>query len=237
MDAGLLSESSLLPSGLDGSQPQLKRKRSPSSNDNTPLGGKSAKNASNHLTINYLARQYTEDLPLISNEDPLPAIISLLNEYQGVLDRHESLACNLGARPIGPILMSRFDRLFDGPPTILKSHNNSKFPDPSSESQPKVTWLDVVDFARTKPSQFQLSAMSEGKRVCQFYTKQCRIQISEDDFLLVQSGMPQKLIPPQPIVEDEEKELGTLEILERVFGNVREAADQGTYFVRAFIEA
>lgn len=226
MDPGLLSDSSLLTSGLDSSQSQLKRKRSPSSHENAPLALKSAKNASNHLTINYLARQYPEDLPLISNDDPLPAILSLLTEYQGVLDRHESMACNLGARPIGPILMSRFDRLFDGPPAILKSHNPSKS-DPSSESQPKVTWLDVVEFARTKPTQFQLSAMSEGKRVCQFYTKQCRVQISEEDFLLVQSGMPQKLIPPQPIVEDEEKELGTLEIMEKVLDGVREVADQG----------
>jgi len=234
MDAGLVSEaSSMLPAAVDGgssSQSLLKRKRSPSSRDGTPVAAKSAKNSSNHLTINYLARQYADDLPLISNDDPLPAILSLLNEYQAVLDRHESMACNLGARPIGPILMSRFDRLFDGPPTILKSHNGAKSSETATESQPKVTWLDVVEFARTKTQQFQLSAMSEGKRVCQFYTKQCRVQISEEDFLLIQSGMPQKLIPPQPIIEDEEKELGTLEILEKVLGSVREVADQGLWY-------
>jgi len=231
MDAELLNEpSSTLPAAADGgngSQSLLKRKRSPSSQDGTPVATKSAKSSSNHLTINYLARQYSEDLPLISTEDPLPAILSLLNEYQAVLERHESMACNLGARPIGPILMSRFERLFDGPPTILKIHNGSKSSELSIDSQPKVNWLDVVEFARTKTSQFQLSAMSEGRRVCQFYTKQCRVQISEEDFLLIQSGMPQKLIPPQPIIEDEEKELGTLEILEKVLGGVREVADQG----------
>ena len=69
--------------------------------------------------------------------------------------------------------------------------------------------------------------MREGNRVCQFYTKQCRVEISEEDYLLIKSGMPEKLIPPQPIGEDEEKELGTLEILEKNLGGVVHLADQG----------
>jgi hypothetical protein len=135
-----------------------------------------------------------------------------------VLDRHESMACNLGARPLGPILIKRFERLFDGPPRVLKSHG---------KDGTTVTWLDVVEFARNKPEQFQLGQMSEGVRVCQFYTKQCRVQISEEDFVLISSGIPQKMIPPQPIIEDEEKELGTLEILERNLGQICQLADQG----------
>merc|ERR1711881_334513 len=67
--------------------------------------------------------------------------------------------------------------------------------------------------------------MSEGMRVCQIHTKQCRVQISEEDFMLINSGMPQKLIPPQPIVEDEEKELGTLEILEKHLSSISHLAD------------
>lgn len=200
---------------------QLKRKRSPSHDaaaQAPPAPPPKTAKTSNHLQINYLARQYTEDLPLISGDDTLPNILQLLGEYQGVLDRHESMACNLGARPLGPILIKRFERLFDGPPKVLKSHGK----DPAH-----VTWLDVVEFARNKPEQFTLGQMSEGVRVCQFYTKQCRVQISEEDFVLISSGIPQKMIPPQPIVEDEEKELGTLEILEKNLAQICQLADQG----------
>ena len=146
------------------------------------------------------------------------ARVHVAHDLQGVLDRHESMACNLGARPLGPILIKRFERLFDGPPRVLKSHG---------KDGTTVTWLDVVEFARNKPEQFQLGQMSEGVRVCQFYTKQCRVQISEEDFVLISSGIPQKMIPPQPIIEDEEKELGTIEILEKNLGQICQLADQG----------
>jgi hypothetical protein len=208
----------------------LKRKRSVSNDRPTPAPPAPQKTAKTttptgstnaHLAINYLARQYNEDLPLISNDGTLPSILQLLNEYQGVLDRHESMACNLGARPLGPILIKRFERLFDGPPKVLKT---------TGKELHSVSWLDVVEFARNKPEQFSLGQMSEGLRVCQFYTKQCRVQISEEDYLLISSGMPQKLIPPQPIVEDEEKELGTLEILEKNLSSICHLADQGEFF-------
>jgi hypothetical protein len=195
----------------------LKRKRSPSHDTPHPPLHKAAK-THNHLQINYLARHCADDLPLITNDDTLPNILTLLGDYQGVLDRHESMACNLGARPLGPILIKRFERLFDGPPRVLKSHG---------KDGTTVTWLDVVEFARNKPEQFQLGQMSEGVRVCQFYTKQCRVQISEEDFVLISSGIPQKMIPPQPITEDEEKELGTLEILEKNLAQICQVADQG----------
>jgi hypothetical protein len=195
---------------------ELKRKRTPSDPPSAPQ--KTQKTTNAHLAINYLARQYEDDLPLISTEDSLPSILHLLGEYQGVLERHESMACNLGARPLGPILIKRFERMFDGPPKILKNHG---------KEGNTITWLDVVDFARSKPEQFVLGQMSEGMRVCQIHTKQCRVQISEEDFMLINSGMPQKLIPPQPIVEDEEKELGTLEILDKNLTSISHLADQG----------
>lgn len=204
----------------------LKRKRSPSHDHVHPAAApKAAKTSSNHLQINYLARHCETDLPLLTNDDTLPNILSLLSDYQGVLDRHESMACNLGARPLGPILIKRFERLFDGPPRVLKSHG---------KDGTTVTWLDVVEFARNKPEQFQLGQMSEGIRVCQFYTKQCRVQISEEDFVLISSGIPQKMIPPQPIIEDEEKELGTLDILERNLGQICQLADQGKLLLSLF---
>jgi hypothetical protein len=198
---------------------ELKRKRTPDEANPLPAAPpqKAAKTTNAHLAINYLARQYTEDLPLICNDDSLPSILRLLGDYQGVLERHESMACNLGARPLGPILIKRFERLFDGPPKVLKNHG---------KEGNTVSWLDVVEFARNKPEQFTLGQMSEGARVCQFYTKQCRVQISEEDFVLISSGIPQKMIPPQPIVEDEEKELGTLEILEKNLSSICHLADQ-----------
>ena len=137
-----------------------------------------------------------------------------------MIHRHESIAGNLGACPIGPILIRRFERLFDGPPRILKSHGK----------ETNITWLDVVEFARNKPEQFNLEKMRNGVRVCQFYTKQSRVEISEEDYVLIASGMPQKLIPPQPIMEDEEKELGALEILEKNLGQIVTLADQGKLF-------
>lgn len=197
-----------------------KRKRSLSNDASTHSAPtvKLAKTHSNHLQINYLARQSPDILPLITTDDALPSLLSLIADYEGVLQRHESIAGNLGARPLGPILIKRFERLFDGPPRVLKSHG---------KEGTSVGWLDVVEFARHKPEQFNLEKMRGGVRVCQFYTKQSRVEITEEDYLLIASGMPQKLIPPQPIVEDEEKELGTLEILEKNLGHIVQLADQG----------
>ncbi|KAJ5247373.1 hypothetical protein N7468_002356 [Penicillium chermesinum] len=199
-------------------EPSNKRPRSPTIDH--PPQSKVPKTHSNHLQINYLARQYPDNLPLVSADDTMPAIIHLIGEYDGVLQRHESIAGNLGACPLGPILIKRFERLFDGPPKVLKTHG---------KDGPTVTWLDVVEFAKSKPEQFNLEKTRNGVRVCQFYTKQCRVEISEEDFVLIASGMPQKMIPPQPIIEDEEKELGGLEILEKNLQQIIQMADQGKF--------
>ncbi|KAL1982438.1 hypothetical protein VTN96DRAFT_1343 [Rasamsonia emersonii] len=192
-----------------------KRPRSPSG-DFPSTANKVPKTQSNHLQINYLARQYPDNLPLVSTEDNLPNILRLIGEYDGVLQRHESIAGNLGACPLGPILMKRFERLFDGPPRVLKSNN---------KEGANIGWLDVIEFAKNKPEQFTLEKTRNGVRVCQFYIKQCRVEISEEDYVLIASGMPQKLIPPQPIDEDEEKELGALEILEKNLQQIIQMAD------------
>ncbi|OAT10620.1 C6 finger domain-containing protein [Blastomyces gilchristii SLH14081] len=199
-------------------EPGNKRPRSPSGDytHSTP-STKVPKTHSNHLQINYLARQYAHNIPLVSAEDTLPSILRIINDYDGVLQRHESIAGNLGACPLGPILVSRFERLFDGPPKVLKSHG---------KEGTTVSWLDVVEFAKNKPEQFTLEKTRNGVPVCQIYTKQSRIEISEEDYILIKSGIPQKIIPPQPIVEDEEKELGALEILEKNLGQIINLADQ-----------
>ncbi|KIW11691.1 hypothetical protein PV08_10993 [Exophiala spinifera] len=193
----------------------LKRPRSPTELHPHPAA-KVQRTATNHLQINYLARQHKETIPLVTVNDKLPEIARLLNEYDGVIQRHESMAGNLGACPLGPILLKRFERLFEGPPRVLKSHGRDN----------SVSWLDVVEFAQNNPKQFNLERMRNGIRVCQFYTKQCRVEISEEDYVLIASGMPQKLIPPQPILEDEEKELGVMDLLDRNIGQIIHLADQ-----------
>lgn len=150
----------------------------------------------------------------------MPQILRLIGEYDGVLHRHESIAGNLGACPLGPILVKRFERLFDGPPRVIKSNG---------KEGNNVTWLDIVEFAKNKPEQFTLEKTRNGTRVCQIYTKQSRVEISEEDYVLIASGLPQKMIPPQPIVEDEEKELGALEILEKNLQQIIQMADQGEF--------
>ena len=200
----------------------VKRKRSPSA-DAPVAPTKVAKTHNSHLHINYLTRQYPEPLPLISTEDSLPALISVIQEYDGVIQRHESMAGNLGARPLGPILIKRFERLFESPPKVLRSHG---------KEGTTVGWLDVVEFAKNKPEQFNLEKTRDGVRVCQFYTKQSRVEITEEDYELIASGIPDKLIPAQPILEDEEKELGTLEILSKNIEHIVQLADQGMSIAR-----
>ena len=194
----------------------LKRPRSPTSVDFSHPA-KIPRTQTTQLQINYLARQSNDTIPLVTVNEKLPETLRLIGEYDGVLQRHESMAGNLGAYPLGPILLKRFERLFDGPPRILTSNNKDA----------NVTWLDVVDFAQNKPEQFNLEKTRNGIRVCQFYTKQCRVEISEEDFVLIASGMPQKLIPPQPILEDEEKELGVMDLLDRNLSQVIQLAHQG----------
>lgn len=195
-----------------------KRPRSPAGDFQHLPPAKLPRSHSNHVQINYLARLHPENIPLVSADDTLPNIVRLIGEYDGVLHRHESIAGNMGACPLGPILVQRFERLFDGPPRVIK---------PGGKEGTQVTWLDVVEFARTKPEQFLLERTRSGARVCQIYTKHCRVEISEEDYVLIASGMPQKMIPPQPIIEDEEKELGALEILEKNLGHIIQLADQG----------
>lgn len=197
----------------------LKRKRS-GEVDTLSMAPPTKSSRASHLVINYLARSSDQDVSLASNTDTLPTLLSTFDEYQGILERHESFALNLGAKPLGPILMKRFENLFDSPPKIL--HRS-----PSVKSDTTVSWLDVVEFARTKPEQFSLSQWHEGLPVCQFYTKQCRVQISEEDYRVIASGRLQQIIPSQPYLDDEENELGTIEILELDMRNIVRLADRG----------
>lgn len=210
----------------------VKRKRSPSigapsaSAATSAPAAKSAKTSS-QMSINYLARQSNEDLPLITKDDTLQGLLHLLSAYGNILDRHESLASNLGARPLGPILIKRFERCFESPPKVVASHHKNASSNSAEDTTHQITWLEVIEFARSHPGQFTLSTFSEGRRVCQFYypQKQLRVQISEEDFLFINSGRCQELIPPLPIWEDEEKEVATCDVLEAKLRELTNAAD------------
>jgi hypothetical protein len=135
---------------------------------------------------------------------------------EGVLQRHESLAANLGAKLVGPLLIKSFDKIFEGPIKVLQAKFGAE---PTS-----VAWLDVIDFARANPSQFTLIDSGVGTRVCQFWIKQCLVEISEDDYRLILSGAPERMIPKQPIADDEAAEIATIDILElRLSALIRKA--------------
>ncbi|GAB1742482.1 hypothetical protein NU219Hw_g8027t1 [Hortaea werneckii] len=215
----------LTPSDTSTTAAAAKRKREDSASTPSAPAAKASKTG-NQLSINYLARHTHDDLPLLTKEDTLPNLVQLLSAYSNVLDRHESLASNLGARPLGPILIKRFERCFDAPPKIVASHHKGSVTN-ADDSGHAITWLEVIEFARSHPGQFNLSTFSEGKRVCQFYypQKQLRVQISEEDFIFINSGRCQELIPPLPIWEDEEKEVGTCDVLETKLKELTNVAD------------
>lgn len=123
----------------------------------------------------------------------------------GVLQRHESFAANLGAKLVGPLLLKSLEKLFDGPIKVIQ-------PSFALEQTP-VTWLDIVTFARTNLSEFVMSDSAQGK-VYRLWIKGGQIEISEDDYRLIMSGAPERMIPTQPVPEDETSELATLNILE-----------------------
>ncbi|KAI9653560.1 MAG: hypothetical protein M1831_005942 [Alyxoria varia] len=180
------------------------------------------------VPINYFARQPEHSLPLISTTDSFAEAFSTLNRYFETLDRSESLASNLGARPLSNVLIDSFERVFSGQPRTLHT------PKSKDARESNVSWLDVVGFADEHPDQFVLIQTEDGSRVCQFTTHQCKVEILEHDWRLLKCGVPQKLIPPQPIAEDEEKELVTLDILERSVKEVTKLADQIAARARQF---
>lgn len=143
--------------------------------------------------------------------------MSVFLTYVGVLQRHESLAANLGAKLVGPLLLKSFEKLFDGPIKILQSSFTIE--------QSPVTWLDIITFARSNPNVFCLSDSSHSAKACRFWMKGGNVEISEDDYRLIISGAPERMIPTQPIAEDESAELATLNILEARLAMLIKKAD------------
>ncbi|GAP89940.1 putative C6 finger domain-containing protein [Rosellinia necatrix] len=175
----------------------------------------------NTVPINYLSRSPGVKLKLIQGDgDTFSNALDLISEYEGVLNRHESLAFNLGAKLTGSRLLKAMEGAFEGPITTTPPQNQFTL-DP-------VTWLDIVDFAKSHPQEFQLSATPSGMRYCQFPLKDVRVEIGEDDWRLIVSGALDRfrLVPPQPLEEDEAAELATVEILEQRLQVLIKKADE-----------
>ena len=175
-----------------------------------------------HLQIDYLARQQTSDISLVDpNVDTLSACATLIHQYSSVLERSESLANNLGARPLSSILLQRFERMFDGPPLVISSHD-----EPHATPLPSLSWLDVAHASQNPTNIHEFEDAAENKRVVQFEAKRCTVQVGWEEWQMVRSGLLQKMMPSQPVAEDEDRELGTLDILEETVSRVVALADQ-----------
>lgn len=145
-------------------------------------------------------------------------MLGLVGDYEGVLSRHESLAANLGAKLTGPKLVKAMEGIFEG--QISVSHR-----DPHNSST--VTWLDIIQFAKASPNEFTLTSTERG-RSCTFHLNGNQVEISEDDWRIIASGTLDRfnLAPAQPLDEDENLEVATLEILEQRLQVLIKKADE-----------
>ncbi|KUI72704.1 hypothetical protein VM1G_08124 [Cytospora mali] len=170
--------------------------------------------------INYLSRATSTRLKLLQGDgEVFREVVKLIGEYEGVLSRHESLAANLGAKLTGPRLVRAMEGLFEEPLRITRRDPYIAEP---------VAWLDVVQYAKSNPSEFTLIASPDRGRYCTCYLKGNQIEITEDDWRLIKSGTLDRfnLAPPQPLEEDEDSELATIEILEQRLQVLIKKADE-----------
>ncbi|KAG9242883.1 hypothetical protein BJ878DRAFT_147191 [Calycina marina] len=200
--------------------PGAKRKRSPLVDDpiTRPAPPTPSHAGGRDVTkINYLVKTKNTTFKLIEGDaDTFGDVLGLIDDYEGILQRQESIAANLGAKLVGPLLLKSFEKIFDGPIKVLQSSFGLE--------QAPITWLDIVTFARTNPSDFVLNDTSHGK-TCRVWMKGGQLEIPEDDYRLIMSGAPERMIPPHASPEDEIAELGTLNILESRLGMLIKKAD------------
>ncbi|KAK6858712.1 hypothetical protein PG995_005276 [Apiospora arundinis] len=181
----------------------------------------------NAAQISYISRANATRLKLIHGDgDTFSEVLTLISEYEGVLNRHESLASNLGAKLTGPRLLKAMEGAFEG--TIITNPSQTAF-----TSDP-VTWLDVIEFAKSNPSEFLLTPPSAGPQTCQFRLKGVSVEIFADDWRLIKIGALDafRLVPTQPLKEDENVEFVTLEILEQRLQILTRKADEVAHRAR-----
>ncbi|KAK3396145.1 hypothetical protein B0T20DRAFT_416807 [Sordaria brevicollis] len=179
----------------------------------------------NTAPINYLSPSgiKTPSVKLLRGDNAVfDEVISLINDYEGVLSRHESLAANLGAKLTAPRLLRAMESVFEGEIRVLPK-------DSLGLNQPyKPSWLEVLEFAASNPGEFELTSTDSGDRVCRFSMKNVDVEITEDDWRLITSGALDRfsLVPPKPLKEDERIELATIEIIEDRLHGVIQKADE-----------
>ncbi|KAK7928854.1 hypothetical protein PG985_005852 [Apiospora marii] len=80
----------------------------------------------NAAQISYISRANATRLKLIHGDgDTFSEVLTLISEYEGVLNRHESLASNLGAKLTGPRLLKAMEGAFEG--TIMTNPSQTAF--------------------------------------------------------------------------------------------------------------
>ncbi|KAH8811382.1 hypothetical protein F5884DRAFT_876615 [Xylogone sp. PMI_703] len=198
-----------------------KRKRSPSDSPPqvhpVPQPPPPSQSGNGTVQINFMSRARPDKLRLIDGDsETFGDVLSLIDDYEGVLQRHESLASNLGARLVGPMLLKSIEKMFDGPIKLINSYGSQPAP---------VSWYDIVVFARSHPGEFNLSENPDGEKICQFWINSTHVEICEDDYRLIMSGGPERMIPPRPVPEDEAAELATMNILEARLAMLIKKAD------------
>lgn len=179
----------------------------------------------NTTPINYLSASgiKTSSLELLRGDNcAFNKVISLINDYEGVLSRHESLAANLGAKLTAPRLLRAMESLFEGEITVY-AKTSSRMDQPY-----KPSWLDILDFAAANPGEFNLTTITSRGRVCRFSMKNVDVEITEDDWRLIRSGALDRfsLVPPKPLEEDDGIELVTLDIVEDRVHSIIQKADE-----------
>lgn len=210
-------------SPADGAPPDLrKRKREGDDGHQERIPQPPPPHSENGAFINYLSKAGPHKLPLISaDSETFSSVLSLIKDYEVVLNRQESLAVNLGAKLTGPRLVRAMEALFEGGINVSPAVSpRSPFHDGRAASSWTPSWLEVVTFARSNPEDFTLTTTNDGRRVCHFVMNNSHVEISEDDWRLIKSGTIDRFVPiPEcPLEEDEDAEIATLEILE---GNVQ----------------
>ncbi|CZR51406.1 uncharacterized protein PAC_01281 [Phialocephala subalpina] len=199
-----------------------KRKRTPSAEDSgrasAPPPPQATASTAPAISINYLSKEKAVRLRLVEGDAAaFKDIIAHLAEYEGVILRHESLAGNLGANLLAPMMLRGLEKMFDNAPQVITA--------PFDASQSPITWLDVVTFAGTNPGEFILSEVEPGVQVCRCWVRGARVEVSLDDFRLIKSGGPAKFISAEPMAEDETVELETIRIIQSRLQSLIKQAD------------
>ncbi|KAK0633721.1 hypothetical protein B0T14DRAFT_79585 [Immersiella caudata] len=206
-------------SPADAAPPDLrKRKREADDGHSDRIPQPPPPQSGNGAVINYLSKANANKLPLVSGDsETFSNVLSLINDYEGVLNRHESLAVNLGAKLTGPRLVRAMEAFFEGGITVSPAVSpQSPFQDSRALPSWNPNWLEIVNFAKSNPNDFTLTTAPDGRRVCHFVMKSTHVEITEDDWRLIMSGAVDRfaLVPEKPLEEDEDAEIATLEILD-----------------------